>query len=460
MTRRVLLGLVVVAGLLTAALLPAPAAVTDPVFPEPEPGEAVAGTGASVWYCATGDSDDVRDSEMYIATVPAVRVGITWPSPFGADDADVARQALDAAGAGTIAVSDFLRRGPVPSLIEFDAGPAAAAVSSVIAGEQGLEEISGDGCRAAVSKEWHIAGGTTRDGATLVLRLFNPFPDIAKVALSGASEFGSQPFGDPIDVDGRSFRDVDLSVEARFLDDLSITMTVTEGQVVPALILDEGADRAVWSATGLSRTWDFPFVGTGDLVGSVVVYNPGPGAVTLEIDGLGPDGVESAATTFGLDPLRPLRVLAADISDIATGLRVRSTGPVTAALVVEGLVPADPEAVPVEGEEIELVRDGRLGAVSGVPFPSARWLLPGAGARPSTIHVANTEATPATVTLVALGSSLDPEKVLVPAGSTAAIPVPGSGGGYLVESDLPVSVAWSVESGNAFALFEAVAIDE
>ncbi|MBT8211724.1 MAG: hypothetical protein KJN71_01130 [Acidimicrobiia bacterium] len=458
--RRIVLTAVVLAGIVVAALIPAPEPESVPVFPEPEPGVVVAAVGESVWYCAAGDSDDRRDAELYLATLDSGQAAITWPSPFGVDDADIARRAFGERDAAVVVVSDFLRRGPVPALVEFESGPAAAAVASIVDGEGFAPEISGTTCRAAVSKEWHIAGGTTRDGSTLILRLFNPFPDVAKVALSGASEFGAQPLGDVIDIDGRSFRDVDLTVAARFLDDLSLTMAVTEGQVVPVMVWDEGADRAVWSATGLSTSWDFPYAGGDGLVASVVIYNPGPSPVTVEVDSFGPAGIRTAVATLGLDVARPVRVAVADLDGEASALRVRGSGPIAVAMVVEGLVPEDPDAVGVEGEEVVLIPDGRLAAMSGLAVPAERWLLPGAGATRSVIHVMNPEPVDATVTLVALGSNRTPDKVLVPAWGTLPITVPSGSGGYLVESDQSVSVAWSADVEGGFALFTGVEIGE
>ncbi|MBT8214954.1 MAG: hypothetical protein KJP12_06985 [Acidimicrobiia bacterium] len=458
--KRALLSAIVVGGIVLAAVLPVPESDPVPVFPEPVAGEAVAAIGESVWYCAAGDSDDRRDAELYLATLDSGPVAITWPSPFGADDADVARRVFDDRGAEVISVSDFLRRGPVPALVEFESGPAAAAVASMVTDEGLVPQLSGTTCRAAVSKEWHIAGGTTRDGAALVLRLFNPFPDVAKVGLAGASEFGSQPLGDVIDVAGRSFRDIDLSAAARFLDDLSLTMTVAEGQVVPVMLWDEGADRAVWSATGLSTSWDFPFADREGLVASIVIYNPGPSTVIVEVDSYGSAGLRPAVATLGVDVARPLRVLVGDLDGEADGYRIRASGPITASLIVEGLIPEDPDAVGVEGEEVVLVPDGRLGAMSGIPVPAERWLLPGAGAARSVIHLMNPEPADATVTLVALGSQRSPEKVLVAAGGVLPVTVPVGSGGYLVESDRPVSVVWSVEVEGGFALFTGVEIGD
>ncbi|NIR37025.1 MAG: hypothetical protein GWN79_09880, partial [Actinobacteria bacterium] len=80
-------------------------------------------------------------------------------------------------------------------------------------------------------KIWYLVGGTTRDGRDLEVRLFNPFPDLAKVTVSGVSEFGPEPLpelGAVIDVPGRAWVDIDLDEIVPFLDDLMLVVGTEE----------------------------------------------------------------------------------------------------------------------------------------------------------------------------------------------------------------------------------------
>ena len=203
------------------------------VQPEPVPSQgpglgfpvAVDPAGAvgdeSVWYCPWVASGAVRDSTYDVATAVNVEAVITLPNVNPILEPDVLQFQLQGADARSVDTAEIVRRGESPGIVEFDDGPAV--VTTAMWTESLL---SGDQCVVSVPKVWHLVGGTTAEGFTLQLRLFNPFPESAKVTVQAISEFGSSPLGgfEGLDVPGRSWVTEDLSRVIPFLDNVTLTV--------------------------------------------------------------------------------------------------------------------------------------------------------------------------------------------------------------------------------------------
>ena len=224
-------------------------------------------------------------------------------------------------GSRVLNVADVVRFGAAPGFVEFDDGPAAA-VATVMS----QTSLAGDRCIRSVPKIWYLTGGTTKDGRDLTIRLFNPFPDLAKVTVRGVSEFGPEPLpelGSVIDVPGRAWVDVDLDLIAKFLDDLLLIVGTTEGLVIPALSLaSETGDEATWPGTGLSTTWEFPMVQTDDLVPELVVANPGSEPIIVEVDAFGLSRSDLLIVRAEVPPGAPVRLALPDNEGQPYGIRV------------------------------------------------------------------------------------------------------------------------------------------
>lgn len=462
---RRLAGLVVAAVLAAYAfVLPEPVPAPGPDFVGPEPPAVGASASGSVWYCPWLDSGDIRDSAFLMASVPPSDARVTLPSPIPNEEPIEEFVTISGPGSRVLNVADVVRFGAAPGFIEFDDGPAAAAASVM-----SQTSLSGDRCVRSVPKIWYIVGGTTREGRDLVLRLFNPFPDLAKVTVSGVSEFGPEPLpelGSVIDVPGRAWIDVDLDLIVPFLDDLMLIIGTDEGLVIPAVsIAAEGGDEATWPGTGLSTTWEFPVVQTDDLVSELVVANPGGSTVTVDIDIFELLRSELLAVTAEVPPGAPLRIPLPDNDGEPYGIRVVADGPIAATVVGESPVDPSEDAVPDPDAEFEPIVL-RVAATVGAEGPSTGWLLAGAGAVPqaaTTIWVMNSGELPATVTLQPLGvRNMVAAKISVQAGRVAAFEVPDDTAiaSYLLESTAPVTAAWvsSDERGTAFVA--GVAIDD
>jgi hypothetical protein len=140
------------------------------------------------------------------------------------------------------------------------------------------------------------------------------------------------------------------------------------------------------------------------------------------------------------------------------------------AAVLEARSPVPDESVPpVEGEaEVPPLPTGLAGTV-GIVEPATRWLVPGVGRIPATIStmwIMNPGAAAATVTVTPIGPE-EPgpaDKVLVAPGSVMPLAVEGLAlagvEGYLLVSDLPVSVSWSVTGERGVAFVAGVSVDE
>ena len=449
-----------------AAVLPEPAAPRGPDFVGPEPLAVGASASGSVWYCPWLDSGDIRDSAFLLASVPPSDARVTMPSPIPNEPPIEEELVVSGPGSRVLNVADVVRFGAAPGFVEFDDGPAAVAASVM-----SQTSLAGDRCVRSVPKIWYLTGGTTRDGLGLVVRLFNPFPDLAKVTVSGVSEFGPEPMpelGSVIDVPGRAWVDLDLGLIVPFLHDLLLIVGTQEGLVIPALSLAaEGGDEATWPGTGLSTTWEFPMVQTDDLVPQLVIANPGSEPVIIDVDAFEFFSSDLQIVTAEVAPGTQLRVSLPDNDGQPYGIRVSAAGPVTAVVVAES--PADPpesgEALPDPTADVEPVVV-RIAGTVGIEAPSNGWLLPGAGAVPSalsTIWLMNTGETAATVTLKPLGvREMTAEKVAVPAGRVVAFEIPDDTAiaSYLVESTAPVTAAWSSSDGAGTVFVAGVAIDD
>jgi len=488
--RRLLALVAVVALTLLAASQAAPAPREEPAFggtQPPEPEGAV--SKSSVWYCSWVDSGGVRDSIYGVASVVDVDVTISLPSPVPNEPPDTFDFDIVGPGARGIDTSVIVRRGEAPGIVEFDDGPASAAT---VMWADAL--ASGDRCVVSVPKLWHLPGGTTRIGAFLSLRLFNPFPENAKVTVNAVSEFGNVPLPEleGFDVPGRTWRTIDLSQIIPLFDDVAVTVSTSQGIVIPSLVLADSAGEASWPGTGLSTTWEFPVAVDGGLAPFVAVSNTGGVAAEVIVDIFTPDGSILDAAARTVEPGTPLRISLGEFADPPFGVRVRSSVPIAAVVQGTELVatdadegdeeapppdaPADDASPADEASPDEASPDGEVALAEEAPIrglagtvgaiePARRWMIPAVGLVPettATIWVMNTGGSPATLTVTPLGDESEtPDKVRVEPGSVLGLPV-GSplvtgASGYSIDATEPVSVAWSLAGPRGVAYIAGVA---
>ncbi len=456
--------------MLVAAAALSAGAVLMPAPPQPPPpdfeGAALAGDSAesagSVWYCPWMNAGALRDSYVMLAAEAEVEVGITLPNPIPNEAPDRAFVTMGEQTADFVEVASIVRRGDAPGFVEFDDGPAA--VAAILTSDT---VVAGDRCTASVPKLWHLAGGTTRPDRTTILRLFNPFPEPAKVTVSGSSEFGEIGLAGftSVDVAGRSWSDFTLNESVPLLDDLSLTVSSEEGLVIPTLVVVSELDEATWPGTGLSTTWEFPVVRQTGLVPSLILSNPGDVDAEIELDVYTEEGGTTAARTATVEAHRPLRLSVGDLADRFFAVRVRSTEPIAAVVVSEDVV----EEVAEEdegGEAATAPTTSRIAGTIGAASPAVRWLLPGPGVVPtasSALWLLNTSTDQVSVTVQPLsGTEFQPDKIVLEAETVSRVVLPQGGeiAGYLIAAPQPISAAWSVESSDGAAFVAGIAVDE
>ncbi|NIS33092.1 MAG: hypothetical protein GWO04_25430, partial [Actinobacteria bacterium] len=193
------------------------------------------------------------------------------------EEADTAELFTLSPGGAALNLSDIAQRGDSPSFVEFSNGPAA--VSATIRGDV----VAADSCVSSGPDTWVFPGGSTLAGEELTLRLFNPFPETARVTVTAVSDIGIEALGELrlLSVGARSWRDVSFEELLRQRADLAVSVTIDDGLVVPAMVFRAGEDEDWWSGVGLSEVWEFPALGLANMESSIVVANPGPVAVEV-----------------------------------------------------------------------------------------------------------------------------------------------------------------------------------
>lgn len=442
--RRLLVMAAVGAVFAIAFLIPAP----DPA-PEPLQGLIIEAPGlsspeeASIWYCPWAQSDASRDSVLGIASLAEATAAFTFPVAVPGEPADSAILEVAGRGAATLVLSGVAQRGDSPGLAEFDGGPAAVSVTVM-----GEGVLAADACVSSGPEVWHLPGGSTMPGEHLTLRIFNPFPEPAKVTVTGVSDIGVEALGEleSLPVGARSWRDVEFESLLRQRQNLVITVTAVEGVVVPAMVFGNEADEDWWPGVGEATEWEFPVARVTDTDGYLVVHNPGPAGVEVSIDLFTPDGPIIEAFTATVTPEAPARFDLSAYPGDSLGARVVASGPVAAAVVAIG--------------------EEEVAVMPGAPQQASTWLLPGLRRLPlhaASIWLLNTsseESVSATVSALGGGGGLSGETVVVAPGVPRQVDVTvRDAEGFLVEASSPLTVAWTVRGpdGLSFALASPVA---
>jgi hypothetical protein len=397
---------------------------------------------AAIWYCAWAQSGAERDSVVSVASMTPSLAEFTFPVAIPGEDPDTAQLEMLGPGAAVLTLSDIAQRGDSPSFIEFTDGPSAATVSVV------GDVLTADACVASGPDEWFFVGGSTRTGETLRLRLFNPFPEIAKVTVSGFSEIGVEALGElrSVTVNPRSWRDIDFQELLRQRETLAISVRTESGLIVPAMSFANGADEAWWTGTGLSTEWEFPVARQSGLEdAAIVVANPGLAPVEITVDVFTRTGPQPAALTFTVGAESPLRIGFEEIEETVIGARLTATTPVAAAVVATG--------------------EGGTAVTSGVPAKSRTWLLPGLrAAEPDEgfLWLLNSGDEAVTVTIgVLTGSATINTKEVLDPGTVRRIQVEDvSALGYVVFAADPFSAGWSISGSTGAAFSSGLSVQE
>ena len=271
--RRAILLIIVSIGVVAATIAERP-----PPPPEPLADFIIGRPGlespddAAIWYCPWAQANAGRDSLIAVASIEETTASLTFPVVIPGEPSDEASIPLIGPGGGAVELSSVAVRGDSPSFIEFTDGPAAASVTV-----SGADVLAAGSCVSDGPDVWHFPGGSTRDRERLLLRLFNPFSESAKVTVTAQSDIGSEALGElrSISVPSRSWRDIEFENLLRRRQDLAVSVSTEQGLIIPVMAMSVPGDEAWWPGVGAGEVWDFPAAVRRDVVAEIAVVNQG-----------------------------------------------------------------------------------------------------------------------------------------------------------------------------------------
>jgi len=328
---------------------------------------------------------------------------------------------------------------------------AAATVVFHGGGGAAEQEISGPlgvsvtSCASRPSAAWYFATGTTQPGASLVVALFNPFPENALADLSFADPQGLSAPAEfqGIFVPSGGLVTIDVGQHVVQVNDIATTVRVRVGRLVASeLQLDAIPNQAglslVLGAPAPASTWYLPDgVEARGVSESLHLYNPSAGAAGVTID---LNLARGQAAPFQLSVPGGSEA----VVDLAGQTRIPLDDPYDVVVRARGA------PVVVERTVAAVSPSTRTGAASmlGAPAAARMWLMGAGGASQNQdewIDIFDPGRRAATVTLSYLAGGSDPAlaglgTITVPAGGRSALRL----GDHIQLADLSVLVASSV----------------
>jgi len=322
--------------------------------------------------------------------------------------------------------------GASSAMVEFST--SVGSVGMVTAGE-GL--LAGDLCSGGIPDSWHLPGGSTLEGESLVLRLFNPFTADARVDLWAFSELGIEA-GEALEgltVPARRTRVVALEEILPRRESLSIIVRPVAGSVIPVMLLDTGADVAVWPGAGAGDGWEFPVAGAVGLQSDLVLTNEASIPVNFLVEAFDESGAQLPTQVGRVEGPGQVRVSLEGLSSSGFGVRVTGDGPFGAAIVARS--------------------ETGIAATVGAQTTATGWLVPGPGvvASGSRLRLLNAGVTELTATYRTLtpDGRTRANVIEIPPNSVRTVHIAASDvAGLRVTARGPLTVGWlATVSGQA-----------
>ena len=409
------------------------------------PTAAPAGALSSTWFCAgatatpgspadgtvTVANPTARPATGTVTVVPVVGAGEPRSVPL-----DVGPHSVTSVPLREVSSAPY-----AAARVDLDAGQVAA---ELVVG--GPAESDATPCSSRASERWYFADGATAKDATLLLSLFNPFPEDAIVDLSFTTDQGrAAPAAfRPIVVPGRTLVVRDIGEHVRRREAISTSVAVRIGRVVAAqtqtrTATGKAGTSVTLGAPGLGSTWIFPSGGLTDGVDQhYAVFNPGTSEATVLFQPSLDEGVAEEFERTVPANSRLDVVLNEEVGvprGVGHSTTVRTLGGV-GVVVARAHVNAPP--FPSTG------RADTLGARRA----ATRWLLPAGGTgerRDEWVVVSNPGSRPAKVSMAGMTSGrADPipglQDMAVGAGRRSVVRIRD----HLVQAELPVLVTASV----------------
>lgn len=405
--KRVFLVLSVVSVSLFAVLLPSQ---ETPPIPTITPGvlaEPADAGATSIAYCGWARADASMRSVVALSASGTVQAELSVPSA-GRTPPSVERSVSPFGGSP---FDQLLAAGVEGVVAEFTAGPASAAV--VGTGVIGAVAV---GCPSVIPTQWILGGGSTLEGVALELRLFNPFPEDAKIEIEAISENGAEPDQSlqAVSVPAQSSRTVTLADILGFRQWLSFGITQVDGRIIPVLV-ETGSTGGIGlqEGVGVSTEWFFPFGTAGS--DTLVLVNLSGAQIGYQV-------AETTESGFGEELDRNILDVRSIVTvPVQSGTIVTADAPIGAFLVGRG--------------------EALIASTPGAPVAAEQWLLSGAGSLDgSTVSILNPNVGDVTAVLTTRDGS---ETLLVPGGGVVTVDLALSAGGAQVVGSGPVVVGWT-----------------
>ena len=375
----------------------------------------------STWYCAGASANPGGPADGAVIVANPGRRALTGSVTIVPSEGSLRTVPLTVPAASTAVVrhQDLVQSPFAAALVELDGGEVV--VEHSVSGPLGASIAP---CASRASDRWYFAGGSTAREDTMLLALFNPFPEDAIADLSFSTDQGPAAPADfkGIVVRGGSLSVVNVGEHVRRRDAVAATVAARRGRLVVDRIQlrNTGNRRGTTLALGAPSpgdTWYFPDgVVVDGFEERVLLYNPSDEEAEVDVEMLLDEG---AAEPFEITvpPGEHVPLLVNDEDRIPKGVAhaivVQSVNDV--GVVAERSITAGP---PV----------GRVGVADtlGAREGAERWVLAGGAATDTSdewVIVQNLADADATVSFTALAGeplAVDGlQRVLLPAGRRA-----------------------------------------
>lgn len=230
---------------------------------------------SSTWYCPAGTlgEESIADHWVVVANPTAARISatltifpVTLPpaeplqvEPGEDVNTDLVAPPPDAQPGAAVEKAVVVEPGERVEIrlgdVEGVTGDAAGALVEAVGGVVVEHRVAGTAgsasgpCASTAHSEWHVVGGTTRDGARQIIAIFNPFPQEAIVSLSFDTDSGPRAPSayQSVTVRAGAVLPVDITDVVPLFENTSATVIARSGRVVVErlqVLADDGAGQS------------------------------------------------------------------------------------------------------------------------------------------------------------------------------------------------------------------------
>jgi hypothetical protein len=253
------------------------------------PAAAPSSALSSTWYCAGGSAQPQGPADATVVIANPARHALKGELTVVPNEGErtVKSVTVPALGRATVRLQDVAKAPFAAAVVELDGGEAV--VEQTVSGALG---DSASPCAPSASERWYFADGATTREATLLLALFNPFPENAIADLTFATDQGrAVPAAlQGLVVPGRSLVVRNVGDFVRRREFVAGSIAVRSGRlVVSKLQQHNGGGRKGMALTlaapaaGDRWSWAEGLVDAG-ITERVAIYNPGEQESIVDVE--------------------------------------------------------------------------------------------------------------------------------------------------------------------------------